>query len=368
MALGWRLSPLLLLSLPLFPTGLRLLWLLNLPSPYLTPDEIIYPQAGRAYLGSIMAGNLAGFKLNAEHPPLAKLILGLLLLMVDHQLSDIVVLRLLCAVFSSLTCVVLWFHLKRYGNGVALLGWLLLSTDLLSIRYSVALLDVVATTFLTLSMYLALSEHSNSPSKSAMLGVVSGLAVLSKYSALPILAGVCLLNRLVRQRTETTWNSIITLSCALVVVLVGNPMLWPPALLGYHGLEILLSSSSVYSTGPGIMFIFDWLGPLLEPVNQGLTGFYLSMFVFHLSIFPFRLFSESIVPWLLLACLCHRLKKREPLSHLQRSQIPWLLSCILFFWLLEKSRIETYYMVMMGPSMTVLTALMLPLPKQGKPC
>lgn len=348
----------------------RLLWLSSLPRPYLTPDEIIYPQAGRAYVDGVMHGDLTSFRLNAEHPPLAKVILGALLtLLPGYWFSDIDVQRGLCAGLSSITCVIIWLHLKRYGYKVAFAGWLFASIDPLSVRYSVALLDVAATMFLTLSMYLALRKRCTSQSNSIQVGIAGGLAALCKYSALPIFLGTLFLEHVfMTSKSRKSEELAITTFSSMVVILVGNPLFWPPTILGYSGLEAISSSSSVYSLGPGIFFAFDWLEPALQSTAQGRTVFYLSMFLSYVCVFPFKLFVESIVPWAVLGCLLYNVKERRQLSDDQLSLVPWVVSSILFFWLIGKSRVEFYYAVMIVPSMTLLAAIMLPLSRRPRSC
>jgi len=336
----------------------------------LTPDEIIYPQAGRAYINGVMHGNLTSFRLNAEHPPLAKLILGTLLTLIpSYWFSDIDVQRGLCAGLSSITCVIIWLHLKRYGYKVALAGWLLASIDPLSVHYSIALLDVAATMFLTLSMYLALRKECSLRPNSIQTGIAGGLAALCKYSALPIFLGTLFLEHVfIIGKSRKLKELAITTFFSVVVILVGNPLFWPPTILGYSGLEALSSSSSVYSLGPGIFFAFDWLEPALRSTAQGRMVFYLSMFFSYACVFPFKLFAECIVAWVMLGCLLYRVKERRQLSDDQLSLIPSVVSSILFFWLIGKSRIEFYYAVMMVPPMTLLAAIMLPLSRRPRSC
>jgi len=360
------------ISLFLFPLFLRLFWLLSLPRPYLIPDEIVYPQAGRAYVNAIMQGNLTSFRLQplaAAHPPLAKLILGIFLLMAgDSWLSDIDISRILCALLGSLTCIIIWVHLKRYGNIVAFFGWFLASIDPLSIRYSIALLDVAAAMFLTISMWLFTTEGLNSRAKDSLIGVASGLATLCKYSALPIFLGAYLLEYTMMRKPRKTESLAVAMLSALVVSLMGNPLFWPSAVLGYSGLETLLSLSSAYSLGPGIVFIFDWLEPALRSPIHGHQVFYFSTFLSYAFTFPFRLFAESIVAWTLLGCLVHKLKNKSQLFSDQLSLVPWFVSSILFFWLVGKSRAEPYYAVMIGPPMTLLASLLLPFPRRQQSC
>jgi predicted membrane-bound dolichyl-phosphate-mannose-protein mannosyltransferase len=343
------------------PFSIRLIWLLALPYPYLSPDELIYPHAGRSYVNAIGRGDFAAFRINAEHPPLAKLILGLVLTLTGVESNmDILISRILCAILSSLTCLVLWFHLKQYGGRRGIIGWFLLSLDPISIRYSGALLDVVSTLFVTVLMHIVLSMRSNSLRRSVAVGLFSALAVLSKYSALPVLLGVYLMSLLVTDRKKKPENRVATLTAFALTSFLGNPLLWPPAILGYSGFEAILSSISVYSLNQNITFVFDWLSPAILAPVRGQMLFYTSILLSYVGFLPFRLFAETSAAWIILVCIICYLRRKRSMCAVQRSIVPWVVSPTLFFWLVAKSRIESYYAVMLSPPLTILACLMLP--------
>ncbi|MEM3382178.1 MAG: hypothetical protein QXQ11_08495 [Candidatus Bathyarchaeia archaeon] len=258
--------------------------------------------------------------------------------------------------------------MKDFGDEVALVGWFLALIDPLMISYSIALLDVAAAMFLTLTVYIASRDSSNLFFKNIQVGVICGLAVLCKYSVLPILLGVGLLQFFILEKSCRVKDLAVIVFSSLIVILAGNPLLWPPSILGYSGFDAMLSSSSKYSVGQGIIFVFDWLELALQSSVFGHQIFYFSIFLAQVSMFPFRLFAESIIVWCFFASLIYRIRARSRMSDSELLIFSWLISATIFFWLIAKSRVESYYAVMLGPPMVILATLMSPLSRRRVEC
>ena len=164
-------------------------------------DEVVYSQAGRAYLRG-------DFALNPEHPVLAKYLVGLGELVVGAPFGT-----RLASALSGLGITLLLYLLARCVAGerwglVAALGWLLLPHALPAEpdRFGVplldrfALLDPVATALALLALVLGWRwAHAPALRLAALTGVSIGLATGAKLSAVlvaPVVAiAVCLCAR-----------------------------------------------------------------------------------------------------------------------------------------------------------------------------
>jgi predicted membrane-bound dolichyl-phosphate-mannose-protein mannosyltransferase len=138
-------------------------------------DELIYVECGLKYING-----LPPFECNFEHPPFAKYFIGLFSILgiarsiyVDLALASGVLLYLLIRDFSS-------------GNwicGLTVFSFSLFDTIVFN-THRFLLLDPVALFFALLSIYLLQRGYYSASA------VAAGLAVASKYSVAPIVAGL----------------------------------------------------------------------------------------------------------------------------------------------------------------------------------
>jgi len=345
-----------------FPFLIRFFWAFSLaPVPYLTPDELIYPFAGRLYVQGLASGNLSVFKVNAEHPPLSKLITALFIFfLAPFRFSDIGALRVQGCFFSTLICVLAYLIGSRADRRVGILSWVLLSFDPVSIRFTIASLDVTSLFFASLSIYMLLKAHPHSRRQYLLSGLCVGLATLCKYSAFPVVLGAFALI-LVGERTPirpATQKLLLVAASSLAVLILGNPLFWPPQLIGFSGYSVFLEASSRYGIGPGGAFLtpLDWLEPALKTWNTPQARFYLSMFGLGSLVYPLPIFQSSYLPWLFLASLLHLATRRAKLEGLRSKSLLWFSAGFLFFWLLAKSQAEPYYSVWLQPPLALFSA------------
>ena len=345
-----------------FPLLIRFFWAFSLaPVPFLTPDEFLYAFSGKLYVQGLASGNFSVFKVNAEHPPLSKLITALFIFSLGpFGFSDIGALRVQGCFFSAITCVLAYSIGSRGDRRIGVLSWFLLSLDPVSIRFAVASLDVTSLFFASLSIYMLLRAHPNSCRLYLLSGLILGLATLCKYSAYPIVLGALTLI-LLGGRTPFRLASLrisLVAASSLALLVLGNPLFWPPQLIGFPGYSALLEASSRYAIGPaGICLTpLDWLEPVLKAWNTPHALFYLSMFGLGSLSYPLPIFQSSYLPWLFLASLLQLARRKAKLEGLRFKSLLWFSAGFLFFWLLAKSQAEPYYSVWLQPPLAIFSA------------
>jgi len=191
-------------------------------------------------------------------------------------------------------------------------------------------------------------------------GLFLGLATLCKYSAFPIVLGALVLI-LVGERTSfkpAGLRILLVASSAIVLLVLGNPLFWPPQILGFSGYTVFLQSSSRYTIGPaGICLTpLDWLEPVLKGWTTPHALFYLSMFGLGSLGYPLPIFQSSYLPWLFLASLLQLVRRKAKLEGLRFKSLLWFSAGFLFFWLLAKSQAEPYYSVWLQPPLAIFSA------------
>ena len=349
-----------------FPFLIRCLWaFVYCPVPYLYPDDLLYPFAGKLYLQGLASGDFSVFKVSPAHPPLSKLITGIFVsLLGPLGTSDIMALRLQTSLFSALTCVVIFSISSRMDKRVGLLSWALLSLDPLSIRYVVASLDVTSLFFASLSVWAFLRTRKNSNRNYLFSGLFLGLASLSKYLAFPIVLGaftLVMIGERVRSRTFFSRISLVV-AAAIVLLVLGNPLLWPPQLIGFSGYRVILGDTAGYSvvnpsgTGGLVLTALDWLEPALKTWNTRYSIFYLSMFAQGTLVYPLPIFQSSYLPWIFLALLPLLAWRKYELGGLRFISLLWFSTGFLMLWIPVKSQVETYYLLWLQPPLAIFSA------------
>ncbi len=344
------------------PLLIRFFWAFSLaPVPYLTPDEFLYPYAGKLYVQGLASGNFSVFRVNAEHPPLSKLITALFILLLGpFGFSDIGALRVQGCFFSALTCVLAYSIGSREDRRIGVLSWFLLSLDPVSIRFAIASLDVTSLFFASLSIYMLLKAHSSSCSLFLLSGLSLGLATLCKRSAYPIVLGalaLILIGGTTPFRPASLRISLVATS-SLALLVLGSPLFWPPQLIGFSGYSVFLEASSRYTIGPGGICLtpLDWLEPVLKAWNTPHALLYLSMFGLGSLTYPLPIFQSSYLPWLFLASLLQLARRKAKLEGVRFKSLLWFSAGFLFFWLLAKSQAEPYYSIWLQPPLAIFSA------------
>jgi predicted membrane-bound dolichyl-phosphate-mannose-protein mannosyltransferase len=141
-------------------------------------DELIYVECGLKYISG-----LPPFECNFEHPPFAKYFIGLF--------SILGIARFIYVGLALASGVLLYLLVRNFSSGNWICGltvflFFLFDTIVFN-THKFLLLDPVALFFALLSVYLFQRGYYS------VSAVVAGLAVASKYSVAPIVAGLWLL-------------------------------------------------------------------------------------------------------------------------------------------------------------------------------
>jgi 4-amino-4-deoxy-L-arabinose transferase-like glycosyltransferase len=224
----------------------------------LVTDEAVYITAGKLYISQIRHFDILGtaWSYNYEHPPFAKLLIGLstsLNTVSGHALSELLAARIPSIASGTLLIVALyWLGREPFGRGVALLAALCLAVSpWLTYFSALAYLDMTTTTLITIA-FLLLLPALRQPRLYPLIGLLVGLAVDSKYTASLMIPGMLafvayhalfLRTRLFatsRQRLPWFWW-LAACIIAATVFFIADPAIWP------HPIPLLLHS-----------FRFEW--------------------------------------------------------------------------------------------------------------
>ena len=193
--------------------------------------------------------------------------------------------------FSSLTCLVVYLIGEKIGRfKMGFIAWLLASFDPYSIQFSTTFLDMPATFFSTLFMYLLIKYVSSTNLKSiVLLGIVAGLAFSSKHIVIPLVGLLILLH------IKKIKNCLIIITVAIISYFFVNF----PKFLSLENVKLMLYAN-VGGGGIGIPAII--YGPLeigkpytypwyiLTYLGLGYTGFDVAPYVTPIIGFVFYCF------------------------------------------------------------------------------
>lgn len=184
-----------------------------------TYDTWTYIDAGREYIRGLSSFNLTVFKVNIEHPSLAKLMIGAVtyIMFWMEPYYDYAALILMCFI-SALTCLVIFRIGLLQDRRIGFLAWLLMTLDPFSIRWTVAWLETPMILFISLSILTLLRKMRLR--QIVLIGLFEGLAMSCKYTAIPILIILTVL--LTRNIRET----VVILFIAAILCISINPQLW----------------------------------------------------------------------------------------------------------------------------------------------
>jgi len=233
------------------------------------PDEPIYVEAGRIYLEGIRRLDFSYdvWRMNAEHPPVAKMLIGLTQLafhdilggdihalylsariasMIAGSLIPLSIYILGSPIYGELTCFVA-------GLTAALSPWMVYHSTL-------ATLDIFASFFTTLS-FLTLYYVEPDNMVYALLGVISGLAIGCKGTAIICLAGILLYYIMVyvfegeesMYKRRLLVKMVISMMISILTLILIWPWLWPNPLergfwvLEYHASHMIRGHTTFYA-------------------------------------------------------------------------------------------------------------------------
>lgn len=265
-------------------------------------DEPLYVNAGRLYVQSLLRLNFSAevWRVNAEHPPIAKLLIGASLYIFapllgwESTYNLYFSARLAPVTAGTLICVFIYLiGRKYYGDEASLLAAILTAFSPWLIYYStLAILDIFATLFLSLT-FLLLPLIKDVNRYLILVGVLSGLAVGSKGTAIAAFPGIglyLLLKTLVgKSRKEEKSLRIILLQFLLISLEAAFtffatwPWLWQKTLeriiwvIGFH-LEHMASGHTTFYAGNVYTHVPQWVTIYILFIKTPILIFILSMF------------------------------------------------------------------------------------------
>jgi len=314
-------------------------------------DTLSYWGEGDAYVQGLLSGNLSSFSEGAWHPPLAKVLVGLVRLpFSDPKASSDAAVFLLCILSASICMITYYLGSLIGGSAAGWLAWALVSLDPVMVAWTTAWIDTPMVLFTMLALYFL---YRNGGKRSSVFsGVFIALALLCKYTALPFFILVLILTRRPSSRL------LMTVLTSLVVVAL-NPQFWVP-----EGRSVVtVSVTSGWGFLPYTVGFAKFAGPLAYPwaFLTALGRFPSYSFFEVVAVSPASrqlMVVPSVAPLVVLGLLALLVFARRSFT-LPRSQVPfiWLGSAVLTLALLPKS--YPYYEVMLVPQAALCAATLL---------
>jgi len=320
-------------------------------------DEPLYVYAGRSYLQSFLRLDFKAdvWRINAEHPPIAKLLIGftssifVLLLGGENVHNVYFAARLAPVIVGTLTCVAIYlFGRKHYGEAAFLASLLTAMSPWLVYYSTLAILDIFAAFFVTLTFIFICYVKTDSRYY-ILVGILMGLAVGSKGTAIAAIPGVTLYLFITKflSRGNRKWmlealeSILLTLIIAILVFFVTWPFLWQDTLkrilwvLAYHGAHMARGHTTFYA-GKIYTHIPPWVPIYILFVKTPLITFILYI-LFILFIFL-------------------KLVKKDPIQHSYISVFSWLTSGVLTMSAFPII-IGDHYLTFLGPGIFISASI-----------
>ncbi len=215
-------------------------------------DEVVYILGGKIYLPLLrhLSIGSSDWMYNYEHPPFAKVLMGLALALnslLGHPVGELFAARLPSILMGSLLVIAIyWLGRAPFGRVIALIAALCLAFSPWLVYFSaLAYLDMTMTALVTLA-YLLLWPAIRAPWLYLVAALCMGLGAASKYTATLAIPGMVLFTayyflavrpRLaIEQRPKVPWlwwsASVIIMPLAF---LAADPAIWPnPPQLLHH--------------------------------------------------------------------------------------------------------------------------------------
>jgi hypothetical protein len=236
-------------------------------------DVGFYVDSGRELITSLINGNDQVIRSLIFHPLLGFYTTGLFSISLSGLIDKYSAGLLPPILFSSLMCLVVFLIGERIGGfKMGFIAWLLASFDPYSIQFSVAFLDMPATFFSTLFMYLLIKYvPSTNWKRFVLLGIIAGLAFSSKHIVIPLVGLLILLN------VKKIKKCLIIVTVAMISYLLVNF----PKLLSLENVKFMLHANvggggigmPAIIYGPieiGKLYTYPWY--ILTYLGLGYTG------------------------------------------------------------------------------------------------
>jgi len=214
-------------------------------------DEVVYILGGKIYLPLLQHFSIgtSGWMYNYEHPPFAKVLMGLALAfnsLLGHPVGELFAARMPSILMGTLLVVAIyWLGRAPFGRVVALIAALCLACSPWLVYFSaLAYLDMTMTALVTVA-YLLLWPALRAPWLYLIAALCIGMGAASKYTATLAIPGMVLFTayyflairpRLpIAQRPKVPWfwwiAAVIIMPLAF---LAADPAIWPNPLNLLH--------------------------------------------------------------------------------------------------------------------------------------
>jgi sugar lactone lactonase YvrE len=221
-------------------------------------DEPTYLDAGYQYAQMIQTGDINGiidFSGTSEHPPLIKLLYGVVILVMGQGANwdqALLFSRLMSVMFGSLSVLLIALVDPLAGG--------LMAVQTLVVKYtSQAYLEALPFFFALVAVVL-LRRSTSARSKSFILSAIAlGITAAGKYSYFPILFVILFI--LIWEQHERINNILLYIFLAAITFFIFNPYLWhdPISRLGAS-----LSFHTQYAQGAHVQEVaYPWYQPFL---------------------------------------------------------------------------------------------------------
>lgn len=323
-------------------------------------DEPLYVSAGRLYVRGFLSLNFGAevWQLNAEHPPIAKLLIGASsyifapLIGGESVHNMYFAARLAPVAAGTLICILIYLIGRRhYNEDAALLGAFLAAFSPWLTYYStLAILDIFAALFLTIT-FLLLPLVKGINRYLVLVGIFSGLALGSKGTAISVFPGIALylfLRILVGESKEGVRGlRMIMLQFLLILIIAALtffltwPWLWQDTIsrafwvLGFH-IRHMESGHATFYAGRVYIHVPQWV----------------TIFVLFVKT-PILIFALGILS---LIYIVAKIFRRQTLKEGYISVLSWLIGGLLTM-LAFRILIGDHYVVFLEPAIILLASL-----------
>ncbi|MCD6536054.1 MAG: hypothetical protein J7K49_03370 [Thaumarchaeota archaeon] len=229
-------------------------------------DVQLYTDFGEQMVKALLNLDLRKFaSINVGVPPLGTFLVGVSVYLFGGFLGKYRAGMLVPIIASSLTSPVIYFSLRKSSAKTALIAALIFSLDPYLIEFSTVYLDAVGSFFTMIGMWFFLRSEELDFRKSALIGLLLALAILTKFYFAVFTAFFVLLLVLV----EKSYRQAGTIIGFSSLSLLGIPWLWFPDSLK----AAFTFNTSMNSILPPIIF-----GPLLIGVPEAYPWYFLTYF------------------------------------------------------------------------------------------
>lgn len=328
-------------------------------------DEPLYVSTGRSYVQSFLTLDFRTevWKQNAEHPPIAKLWIGLssnlfiTLLGKENTHNVYFAARIAPATAGTLLCVAIYvFGRKHYGEKPSFLAALIAALSPWLVYYStLAILDIFAALLVTLT-YIFLSNAEAHNRYYVLVGTFLGLAIGSKGTAVAAIPGIVLYllttqmfsrgtqsEKSSREPRQALKQTLLAPVIAGFVFFATWPWLWKDTLtraawvLGYH-LGHVTGGHTTFYAGQVYTHVPPWVPIYVLFVKTPLLIFFLSV-----------LFVLDVLV---------KLARRKPVQRGHLNVFSWLVGGVLTMSAFRMI-IGDHYLVFLGPAMLLSASLLI---------